>query len=178
VEEISEMARVNKALIYYYFESKEAILRELFRKFVDEILTEEDLSDIENILDSPEQMQELFLRNLLMLEERKDLLRIFFMEALKEPKGDFFADGFLESILRCHKETMQQTNMKLDDPQDFLVLEFFTAVMPVASYVLFKDHWCRRFSLTEEVLREKFIQIFLKTHLTYTKEVMGSRKKD
>jgi hypothetical protein len=135
---------------------------------------------MENILASSERMQELFLRNLLLLEERKDLLRIFFMEALKEPKGDFFADGFMESILRCHREAIQQKNMniKIEDPQDFLVLEFFTAVMPVASYVLFKDHWCRRFSLTEEVLREKFIQLFLKTHLVYTKEVMCSRTKD
>ena len=33
MDEIAGKARVNKALIYYYFKSKEAILKELYQKF-------------------------------------------------------------------------------------------------------------------------------------------------
>ncbi|MBN2553913.1 MAG: hypothetical protein JXB06_14135, partial [Spirochaetales bacterium] len=48
-----------------------------------------------------------------------------------------------------------------------LVAEFFTGVIPMLCYVLFRDSWCSHFRVSREQLRKSFNQAMEMTHEAY-----------
>ena len=44
-------------------------------------------------------------------------------------------------------------------------MEFFTGIMPLFTFALYKDEWEKFYNVSEAELDEKFYQAFKKTHL-------------
>ena len=84
VDEIAKRARVNKALLYYYFESKEKLLQELVNINIDEAIRIKEeavkkAKSFDNIVsgDVMDILPEF-------LKAKSKFLKILFMKALKE----------------------------------------------------------------------------------------------
>ena len=53
---------------------------------------------------------------------------------------------------------------------------FFTGLLPMFNFVLHKDEWIMHYGISEEELMEKFTNVFMITHLSYHKFLMGKLK--
>jgi hypothetical protein len=53
----------------------------------------------------------------------------------------------------------------MPDAEQYRVFEFFTGVMPVLTFVIFKEKWQRFFNNPENELMDMFLTAFAETHL-------------
>lgn len=173
VDEIAKEASVNKALIYYYFKSKTAILEEIFREFQNEatamffkyVNEDIDLTDLEK-------SAEFFDVYLAYLESRKDTLKIMLTESLKSSEKDPPIFGFMELTVEKEAEdaikSMKEKGYTISDQREqIMVTEFFTGLMPIINYVVFKDKWAKHFDIEIDRLRNLFFQAYTDTHVAY-----------
>jgi len=173
MDEIARDAGVTKALIYYYFQGKEAILNELFAAFFREA-TDFLLKFVERgaFSTNAEENKKLFEAEYeSYLESNADLLKIIFTESLKEEvkipplfrlvdlagnDQDERIEQMKNSVLFAEKK-MQQT----------MVTEFFTGVIPLVAYIMLKKKWCEHFRIDEDELKRYFGSAMQDTHEQY-----------
>jgi AcrR family transcriptional regulator len=173
IDEIAANAGVNKALIYYYFQSKYSLLEELFRRFFQESAAMLVSYVQHGGLDSTPSKKagQIFDTYFSYFEEKRDLLRIMLVESLKTG-GDAppifklvdFEDLVDEATIRSMLDSGHYPSNNMDLR---LVAEFFTGVIPMLCYALFQDHWCRYFNVSREQLRSYFNQAMKLTHEAY-----------
>jgi len=176
VDEIARRAGVNKALIYYYFKGKDEILEVLVRKLLDELVNLVDFTKLDGFVASPEQLQSHLSTYILYLEEHQSLLRIFLMETLKDSTKQVFTQKFFDYVLKFEQEAAKKMGVEIENTQELLVLEFFTALMPMTGYVIFRDFWCGHFGVSQKELRKNFLSAFYHTHVLYSSKcIRGDR---
>ena len=179
MDQIAREAGVNKALIYYYFEGKEAILHELFQTFFTQS-TGMLLDFIERggFAENSEENKRLFeVEYLHYLESSRDLLKIIVMESLKEENADTPLFNLVDIGRNADPErigtfetkgSVSETEMK-----QMYVTEFFTGVMPFVCYIVLKDKWCRHFGMKEDELKQYFNTAMEETHEQHHKDTEG-----
>jgi AcrR family transcriptional regulator len=179
IDRIAGEAGVNKALIYYYFRSKRSLLDELFERFVREsasMLLGYVRHGGLDAAPSPE-ADRFFGLYFSYFEEKRDLLRIMFMESLKS--GEEFPPvfrlvDFAGLVDEEEVRTVRAAGLYPPDTMNLtLVAEFFTGVIPMLCYVLFQESWCRHFELSREQLRGYFNQAMEMTHEAYHRTMRG-----
>jgi len=182
VDEIAREAQVNKALIYYYFESKASILEELFRDFMMEMMhiIESSMEDL-FLLDSDEKVRAFFKSYLGFWDSKKNILRIMMMESLKESAPDEPLFKIMDMLMKQEEEKIKAMLRKQGlhigyDRMEGLVSDFFTGLMPIFSFVLYKDEWAAHYGITETELIDKFTNVFLITHLSYHRYALDRLK--
>jgi len=172
VDTIAHKAKVNKAMIYYHFKNKDQIKKALFDNFIYEIITMvDDSMDVVLDFESSHEFRKFFDHYLLFWEERRDILRVIFMESLKKNNRDSSLFRFMDIIIKNEiMEILQQRGVSTDyDQKLILIADFFTGLIPLFSYTLYKDQWCKHYKISEKELRDKFFQAYAMTHLSYHK---------
>ena len=182
VDEIAREAQVNKALIYYYFKSKDSILQELFKEFMLEMVStiEATMEDFIEF-DSEEKIREFFKDNLDFWETKKNLLRIMMMESLKESAADEPLFNVMDLLMKQEEENIKAAMRKRGFHTDYdrmggLIADFFTGILPIFNFILYKDEWVEHYGISEEELKDKFTNVFMITHLSYHRFVMSTLK--
>ena len=172
VDEIARRASVNKALIYYYFESKGDILDQLIESTLDDVLAQDlPLTGFEFLADR--QAAVAFMSKFLdFLEERQDILRVILMESLKRrPVKDrlFVMVGrLLDKVFALDTRQYGYSEANANRAR---VMEFFTGLMPLVSYVVYHESWMKSFGIDERGLREHFIVSFIDSHFSATERL-------
>jgi AcrR family transcriptional regulator len=188
VADIAAAAGVNKALIYYYFKNKDAILEEVIVGFVATCVTRaaEAVASADDAL-SERAVRELMSSNLRFLEQNRNILRIIIMESLKttrrvphliraiDPKsGSFGGRSAAEMML-----DMRQKGIRIGPSlSKALVNEFFTQSIPTMAFVLFHRAWAEHFGVREADLRRWFVEAIESTHFAYHRSAPTSKKKE
>lgn len=172
VDEIAQKARVNKALIYYYFKNKEAIKKILFNNIIDDVramIGNTFFMSIDN--ENQEVMyQQKFKGMVNFLENHRGLLVIMFMESLKANDknlslfrcADIIINNEVNGIIKNIKA--QHPEIKVDKKY-LLVHEFFTGFIPIIIFVIFHDKWAEYFNFQNDKLFKSFLQAFERSHL-------------
>lgn len=172
VSEISSEAGVNKALIYYYFSSKEEILDSLFATL---------LNDSINLLTNNMSKYDIFnednfdeVANIILdyILTKKDILRVAMTESMKTATRQSIIIKIGEMLMSAEIEEMRQSFFEkgMEFPgniKEILVAEFFTGTLPLLNYVVFEDEFIHHFNMNEEEYREYFIKAIKQTHLAY-----------
>ena len=171
VDDIAAKAGVNKALIYYYFKSKHSILDELFESFIQE-LTAIIYESIEGHIDimSPEDKAAEMETYYGFLESKENTLRIMMMESLKasDAPPPLFRLSELATGEVAKKVMEMELGVSVDiDMDEAIMADFFTGMMPLVSFIVYRHKWCDHFGIGMEELREKFSEVFSITHLAY-----------
>ena len=181
VDEIAKEAGVNKALIYYYFESKEEILQQLFRTFSEEWIKETGSvftglvssdASMDEILESPEKAKELVRAVFGFWEQRRDILRVVLMESLKKREGEPYIIGMVNVFITDEVEALirqaKALGLKMDmDRIQMIVTEFFTSSMPFIGFFVFSEALGKKLGIGGEELKTRFIKAWLGTHGAY-----------
>jgi TetR/AcrR family transcriptional regulator len=171
VDVIAKEAGVNKALIYYYFKSKDEILDTLFTSLIDDV----KLILIKSVEETPDISQENEYRRLFkiymdFITKKRKIIKVAIAESAKVSAkisvvlklGDLISNAEVESIRRAYEA---KGLCFPADKQEMLVMEFFTGLMPLFTFALYKDEWEHFYNVSEAELAEKIYQAFKKTHL-------------
>jgi AcrR family transcriptional regulator len=157
VDEISERIGVTKALIYYYFESKEKILEEILEGKTKELIREKqrvweqidrsklkDNQSFSNIMDA----------SINQLQENSDIFKIAFMEILKDKQNDALfkmVDTLYLNLISIAKE--KGVNLDFNEIQ---ISGFFFGLAPMLSAAIFGEKWAEYHHIDVKEFNEKF----------------------
>jgi len=175
VDEIARLAGVNKALIYYYFKSKEEILHALLHAAIDEIMTKlgSPVASLKRLLGSKDEIHELLVMFISFLEDRRELIAIVMMELLKESDRQSFILSHLGEEVLSRLDVFDEFDVATD-PVQSMMTEFYTGLMPLIMFVLLKKPWKKLYVEDEEELTRLFIRAFEATHVRYTLDLLES----
>ena len=173
VDEIALTAGVNKRMIYYYFRSKKGLLKTLFQNFLREsssmLMSFVSHGGLEAAPD--EKAEESINSYFAYYAKKKDILKIMLMESLKEKEEDtpLFSLVDFSSVLDASEIAYykKQSGMNEEEMNQMLVTEFFTGVMPLLAYVIFRDKWCDHFHVAKKDLERFYERAMDMTHMAY-----------
>ena len=178
VDEIAEKAEVNKALIYYYFKSKDAILEALFSSAIRDIIVM-----IENIYEDfkidEDEIKRMFDCFVDLVFRKKKIIKIMYMESLKKSGkqpylfkiAEYIMGSEVDTLLKLFSEKGYDLKNTFNRKQ-MMVTEFFTGFIPVINYVIFSEEWCRSFAMSMDELKKWFYFSFKMTHVAYHKAML------
>jgi AcrR family transcriptional regulator len=173
IDQIAADAGVNKALIYYYFKNKRALLEDLFEGFFREsaaLLVSYVQHGGLDPSPTPE-ADRIFDSYFSYFETKRDLLRIMLMESLKSSESSPLLFKLVDFGGLIDEDTVSDVRGSGLYPSQTmnltLVAEFFTGVIPMLCYILFQDSWCRHFKVSREQLKSYFDQAMEMTHEAY-----------
>lgn len=132
VDAVAARAGVNKALLYYYFESKAGILDALFDEFFRELRAAQDQAVAAS--GSPDRDEALARAVFGVTARRSDLLRIVLLEELK---------GGGESRVMAQWKAHWETAVGPGASPEQALFGFFFEDLPVVLFQLLREPWCK-----------------------------------
>lgn len=160
VDEIAKRAGVNKALIYYYFASKDQILEELSKKHLQELIDSKEkmLRDVDLQGGLTREAVADFVEYTLdtLMGERKNFFGIVLIEALKS-SGDV---SFFKLMNQMYDDGLARLN-KMGYPIDGEKLKTFAVffgIIPVVFYITMWEKWAEFNRLDKEKVKGAFIE--------------------
>ncbi len=172
IAKISKAAGVNKGLIYYHFKDKKDIVVSILQSIIGEIDRKTDFSKTEDDQpDNPDMLQDKIRMEVEYCMRRKRIITVMLMESLKK---DEKADFLFQCADLVMKQEMDGIRKKMStgqttDPEwtsRFRVHEFFTGFMPIISFVVLQDKWCKYFDCERDKALDYFLDSFQRTHLS------------
>lgn len=188
VDEIAEAASVNKALIYYYFKSKEAILDHLVQSLFNDIaaimmdfvhnhvvqMIKDGNLDIESdrwhftndeainsFLQNAHKYYEILLD--FALEHRRTM-RIIVFESLKNSKHHNDLFRLLDLLNKGDNNPIFKTIWEADKdytyPEDTIMFKFFFGFIPLVNFAAYFDDYMMTSALSEKELRNSFLSSY------------------
>ena len=172
VGSVANAAGVNKALVYYYFESKDHLLASLF----DDLLA--DLRDQagKDHADLPAKVA----REVAYLLERRRTLALLLMQALRQgdktPTLFEVAGELIEGDLAARGFSAPSADSREERYQEALVHEFFTGLIPVVAFVALRDRFCAHFGLDPDRADALFLRALERSHFASHVAPHGTKK--
>lgn len=188
VTEIAQSANVTKALIYYYFKSKEEILDHLVHSLLDRItsitmdfvhanivqMIQAGRLDIEpdRLTFASEDDTAYFLENGYQYFEKvldfaldnRAIIRILMFESLKSSKNHnelFRLMSFSgENDANPFLKTISQADKDFNYSADMVMFKFFYTIFPLVNFAVYYDDYKTVSGQTEEELRSTFLRTF------------------
>ena len=162
VGSIAGLAGVNKALVYYYFESKDHLLASLF----DDLLS--DMRDKVGAAGDHTDLPAKIAREVAYLSERRRTLALLLMQALRgsdEAPALFEVAGeVIERDLAARGFAPVSEGGREENYQEALVHEFFTGLVPVVAFIALRDRFCTHFGLNPDRADALFLRALERSH--------------
>jgi AcrR family transcriptional regulator len=165
VELIAAEAGVNKALIYYYFKCKEDMLDRIVEQIIDEgrELQQSVLEEMGEALADEPVPEELYKKGLAkaleMLEQRKDVLNIVYMEALKKQDAKNPLFRYFDSTLKLPLLAGEHAS-RATDRAALSIQTFYLGFLPLLCFVLLNEKWCQHYHVPVEEAKARFLDRF------------------
>lgn len=173
IQDISIAAGVNKALIYYHFKNKQDIIDSLFKETLKEMFQMQDTPDnqLEQKHCVPNPLERI-PKIISILEKKKKILTVMFMEALKNEhsgSSSLFkcADIIISRNIKEMLPKFKHTDSNDVSREELLMHEFFTGFLPIVFFALFKDKWADFFKCDRKEMMSLFTKIFVKSHIQH-----------
>lgn len=203
VDAVAKQARVNKATIYYYFESKQAILdciiEEFLHSFTNTAVSMLKSAGMQHVYTTAlsfgqgaitinhEAGLALLLRELEswiidILEffvSKRNVLRIMVMESMKDNgnAGLLFQLSDLLTSPGTFQDVLSEVGMP-HLPVDILVMKFFGGFLPLICYAICADAWETHYAMQKEMLRQGMYTLFKLEITGYFKTMQDAQQKE
>lgn len=167
VDRIAEEAGVNKAMIYYHFESKEALFNELFMAEM-ELLNREITSLFEQRDPRVETDRTLAVKGLLAyIASKKKLLSVLISETSKYGAHFPYLFQLLDVTTAFGLETAKKAGISLKEAEEPLLHELFSGLLPLIYFVLLREEMRNYYEWDDATLDDRFIAYWLRHHGRY-----------
>lgn len=167
VDEIARKARVNKALLYYYYGSKEDLLKELIKHYIQESFQTVETVFADFTSFKADNINQLFDKIIDYVEKRKNILRIITIEGLKMGTGNVFLYELLNPIYQKVIEKFAQVEKTVSDNITFLAQLFFFTTVPLIVFYSVGEKWAEYYGSSWETVKEKFTEAYKRLHQVY-----------
>ena len=181
VDDIALRADVNKALIYYYFKSKDDLLQDLLRQFLDERRSQRPVSGApeESMGGLTDQGAEFDVE---FLFQRRDILRIALMEDLKAsrngiPTGGTVLQHWLEALPEVQAGSAAQGRPFRLTPRVVAAM-YFHHLMPALAFATLGETLAKATGIEHGVLREEFLKLVHETNAVQLHSVYAASASD
>ena len=189
VDEIAEKAGVNKALIYYHFESKDAILSYLLDEFLAGVKIREMDFIANNIIKAiqegdldilPDRMRfaseealAKFMKEMRrnaeeMLDyilDNRDTVRLMLAESLKRGNNQMSLFQFVEFMEQKESNPMYRSIRDADNDFTYsgaaMISKFFFSILPLLNFAAYFDDYLKVSSMKEKDLRSDFMRAYM-----------------
>lgn len=188
VNDIASVANVNKALIYYYFKSKQDILDYMvdsllinavsialgfIQKNIVQMIKAGDL-DIrpERLHFVSDEAIKSFMQNSAVFYERlidyvidnKEIIRILMLESLKNGKHQNSLFRFMKFMsgdeIEPIFETISDTDHNFVYSDEMVMFNFFFSIIPIISFAAYFDDYKAVTSRSDDELRSSFLRVY------------------
>lgn len=187
VNDIASIANVNKALIYYYFKSKEDILDFMVHSLLDnavsitlDFIQTNIIQMIKNgyLEIKPDRLHFVnnearghFMQSAFKFYEQvvdyviehKDIIRILMLESLKKGKHQNSLFHFIDFIRGNEKnpifKTISEAGQDFVHSDDMVLFKFFFSLIPIVSFAAYFDDYKAVSSLSDKELRDSFLRV-------------------
>ncbi|HEX3048250.1 MAG TPA: helix-turn-helix domain-containing protein [Bacillota bacterium] len=162
---IAKRAGVNSALIFYYFENKENLLKNIIHE---KILAyrQERIQTIPALKEaftgkklSQSLLEEMIKDALKFMGNSENLFRILTVETLKKSSEGFEVFQIADTILGDILKELSQPEEQVKDKLSILIKEIFFMLLPMAMYVMLKQKMQEYFQVSEEELSAKMSEV-------------------
>lgn len=159
VDAIARAAGVNKALIYYHFESKDDLLLRLLESVVDEVEAHAAAEAPAPGEDEGAALRRQLRAEVEFLAARRPIVTLLLAEALR-------AGPRQGALFRCADLVARREHPDARRPsQRRRVHEFFTGFIPLVAFVALRDAWCEHSRLAPERIVDDFVEAFARSHV-------------
>lgn len=140
VDEISAEANVNKALIYYYFESKRKLLNFLFDEFTQNVVPEiiKKATSFRSFgIEAYKQVIQIIIDD---IYKYTDILNVLFIQGMgKKEDFDILIDKFKLIVANANNE-IKKYNLKISDDENSIYKMLLMVFMPIVNFAfLYKE---------------------------------------
>lgn len=141
VDVIAREAGVNKALIYYYFKSKDAILEELIRRFVEGTYPIKGEAVALLAPGVPDRAGEIVEAVYRYIDENRQIVSIMLMELLKETPRMKDILRYMNASAQVGREMLQQRGADVEVTGTTVGFMLFAEFIPMAVFSLIGRRW-------------------------------------
>lgn len=145
IEDITKEAKITKSLLYYYFESKDAVFYEIMKVTVENLISKLGEERKKHL---PKNRKETFECGINILENEIDVLRIAVSEALKIPKKTSI---IFQLPALVFDEFKDEFNFSDEEKAEFCL-----NAINIITYLSFKEKISEVFNLENDKIDELF----------------------
>ena len=139
VDEISKLAKVNKAMIYYYFSSKERLLLSIMRKSVDEFTSIVESIDLSNFSDVKEMLEYIIREAINYVDTKSEIVKIFQIESIKNLQWRMSVIEMIGLTFDKVKEIFMKKFNQLIPEEELTIVEQVIFVNLIIGYLNIKE---------------------------------------
>ncbi|MDC7125094.1 MAG: TetR/AcrR family transcriptional regulator [Spirochaetales bacterium] len=155
VDQIVKAAEINKSSVYYYFDSKKAILENIYKEFSDKALEIKKSFPLGGKI-SREDIE----RSIEFNRRNSDVVKIMWMEMVKSSNETpaflkYFDQGFIDG-----KRIADEANVELEDTRKNRIMVMFMATFPIWGYTALGEQICSYYKWDKEGFTKDFIDVF------------------
>ena len=164
VDEIAKKANVNKALIYYYFKSKEDLLDKIIKNRIDEIIKFSEIAKREALNLKPGETEMYVSEKVIkLIHEHRNFIKVVLSESLKSNSKDQSMFAIADLFFMRVRKGLQNKgdNLKSDDEGRFIY--FFFILMPISAFSIFHQKWIEHYKKDAERDNKLFINALKST---------------
>ncbi len=168
VDKIAEKANVNKAMIYYHFKNKDDLIAALFTSVIEQITAASSSALVASRTTGEASIAKKVESELIQMTRWKKILSVLLMEALKGKKSSTALFRCADLALANERETQQSddhTSSPIAPSVRNHTFEFFSGFIPMMTFIVMQDAWCKYYHFEKSKATEAFIDVFIETHL-------------
>ena len=165
VDEIAKKAGINKATLYYYFKSKESLLKDvletLYLKYNKDESSKFNICTIngENGTLSGS-INESVINNVLeSIKENENVFKIILTELLKTAPSEIVNLDAFDKILTRTLNDFNKMGVIIEDDAKFRIKHLFFVIIPILTFIALRDDWSEYYKINPEDLNKIFKKI-------------------
>lgn len=171
--EIAKQVGINKASIYYYFESKDKLLEEILKNRTLGFMENQSTCDIRNKSDlTDEDIGLIIKKHLAFLKSKKNILIIALTEALKENSSSSALFNMIDLLYDRILIEIKGNDFRKETDEALKLKGFLFRVLPVLAAAIFDEKWSKHYSLETEKSNETIIKILTEN---YKEHIIGCK---
>jgi AcrR family transcriptional regulator len=156
VDQIAKRADVAKALIYYYFNGKEELLKAVIKRTFEKS-GEYKRTFLNNQKEGEDTFDALSHAGATYIGDQLNVFRIMMVELLRKENtgGEIFTimDDFFNGLKRSSSDPMLSKKLNSEEVQPEL---FFFGSIPLMLFLLLEDKWLTHYQIDRAALRAQF----------------------
>lgn len=177
VDDIANRAEVNKVHLYYYFESKEEILKELIKANIRETTDLIGKPFVDITAFNQETFAAMVAASFEFLNKRADIFRILTIESLKTASSDYSIFEILDPLYQKVLESIPNIGITPKDNNiQSLVEYFFFDMSPLLIFFTLRHKFAVYYHLNEEELEQVFLELYQKNIRKYPERIIQKLK--